>query len=161
MKTYTSVQPEYSKNHTNDNNTDNTLQHKYHMMDINKCNPIGNYSNFFQWNATYQYEGIPENLFINSCGFIFLLFCFFFLRISAFNVANEETNKINLKATKKWKTLFFSINSKKEVNTRISSDTTIGRFSYNRACILILYLNYFNIYLKRSILIMKLFCSFL
>ena len=106
-----------------------------------KCNPINprNYSNYFQWNATYQYEGIPENVFINSCSFVVLVLCFFFLQISTFKVANQELNKLNQKATKKWKTLFFSSDSKKRSSqnnscgedlrpgTRISSEPTVVR----------------------------------
>ena len=134
MDNFTSVQPKYYENHTNEA----PLQYKYHLLHVNKCNPIGNYSNFFKWNATYQYEGIPENLFINSCGFVFLLLCFLFIQISTFKVANEETNRNNRKTTKKWKTLFFSINSKKEIYSMTDSDTIIGRFMHNRASTLIL-----------------------
>ena len=103
-------------------NSNNNMNQTY------ECNPLGNYSNYFKWNATAEYEGIPENLFINWCGFILLFICFLILRKSAFKVANTEVTKTNRKITKEWKSLFFSINCTTPNDFNVYSNTVLGRY---------------------------------
>ena len=103
-------------------NSNNNMNQTY------ECNPLGNYSNYFKWNATAEYEGIPENLFINWCGFILLFICFLILRKSAFKVANAEVTKSNRKITKEWKSLFFSINCTTQNDFNVYSNTALGRY---------------------------------
>ena len=99
------------------------------MLPNGTCNSnFKNFSNYFKWKATAEYEGIPENLFINSCGFIFLFLCFFILRKSAFKVANAEVNRSSRKITKEWKSLFFSVSCTNQTDPRIYSNTTVGKF---------------------------------
>ena len=90
------------------------------VSQIHKCNPIGNYTDFFKWNATQEYEGIPENLFINTCGLMILLLIFFVLRISALKPVEAQKHK---KPTERWKDLFFSENSKDDKNLSAPDET--------------------------------------
>ena len=98
-------------------NSNNNMNQTY------ECNPLGNYSNYFKWNATAEYEGIPENLFINSCGFIFLFVCFIILRNTTFKSASTNVNRRNRKITKEWKSLFFSIDGTSQNDATTCNDT--------------------------------------
>ena len=91
------------------------------------CKPnFKNFTNYFQWKASAEFEGIPENLIINSCGFIFLFVCFFILRKSAFKIESAELKRSNRKLTKEWKSLFFAVNSPPVPN--LFDSTTFGKF---------------------------------
>ena len=90
------------------------------LIQMHKCNPIGNYTDFFKWNATQEYEGIPENLFINTCGLMILLLIFFVLRISALKPIEAQKHK---KATEKWKELFFSETAKDDKSISAADET--------------------------------------
>ena len=99
------------------------------MLPNGTCNSnFKNFTNYFKWKATAEYEGIPENLFINWCGFILLFICFLILRKSAFKVANTEVTKSSRKITKEWKSLFFSINCTTQNDFNVYSNTVLGMY---------------------------------
>ena len=99
--------------------SNNTLQE-------NACKPMRNYTDFFHWNANVDYEGIPENLFYNSCGFVCVFLLFLFLRKSAFKNSIAEENRSNKKLTKQWKSLFYSVNCTNQTDPKIYSNTMVG-----------------------------------
>ena len=93
----------------------------------NACQPMRNYTDFFHWNANVDYEGIPENLFINSCGFLCAFLLFLFLRKSAFKNSVAEENRSHRKTTKQWKSLFFSVNCTNQTDPKIYSNNVVGK----------------------------------
>ena len=97
------------------------------MSSNNNCKPnFKNSTNYLDWKASNEFEGIPENLVINSCGFIFIVVCFFILRKSAFKSESAESKRSNRKLTKGWTSLFFTVNN--QTDPKKFDATTFGKF---------------------------------